>query len=261
MPNSWTRDAGPAGHDEVAELVGQHERHDDGQQDGDVDEEVHQAVRPRPDVGPAGPGTDLGVDGLELLERRARRLTLKRATASSTSRAMPVNDRLPARNRATATSSAAMSAAVAPGTGAARRARHGEGREARSSGASKVMWPCSVRSSRGAGPAVALRDGRAAYWMGMRMSGRPKLRLQRAVHELDERVDQALGMDDDIDVLVGDIVEPVGLDDLQALVHERGRVDGDLGAHVPGRVGQGVLGARRPPGARPATRGRARPRP
>ena len=32
----------------------------------------------------------------------------------------------------------------------------------------------------------------------------------------------------------------VGLDDLEALVHERRGVDGDLGAHAPGGVGQGL---------------------
>ena len=37
-----------------------------------------------------------------------------------------------------------------------------------------------------------------------------------------------------------DIVQPVRLDDLQALVHERGRVDGDLGAHAPGGMGQRI---------------------
>ena len=36
------------------------------------------------------------------------------------------------------------------------------------------------------------------------------------------------------------VEEPVGLDDLQPLVHQGGRIDGDLLAHVPGRMSQGV---------------------
>ena len=50
------------------------------------------------------------------------------------------------------------------------------------------------------------------------------------------------------------------LDDLEALVHQRGRVDGDLGAHVPRRVGQRLLDARlgellsRPSAERPSAR-------
>ena len=34
--------------------------------------------------------------------------------------------------------------------------------------------------------------------------------------------------------------EPFGLDDLEALVHHRSRVDGNLGTHVPCRVAQGI---------------------
>src|SRR5205823_10779033 len=48
-----------------------------------------------------------------------------------------------------------------------------------------------------------------------------ELRLEAAVGELDERVDDALGVPDDVDALVGDAVEPMRLDDLVALVRER----------------------------------------
>ena len=61
--------------------------------------------------------------------------------------------------------------------------------------------------------------------------GGAQLGLERAVHELDGRVDDALGMDDHVDRVVLDIVQPVCLDDLQALVGEGGRIDRDLGAH------------------------------
>ena len=43
-----------------------------------------------------------------------------------------------------------------------------------------------------------------------------------------------------VDAVVADAEQLVGLDDLEPLVHERAGVDGDLGAHRPGRVGQGV---------------------
>jgi hypothetical protein len=48
-------------------------------------------------------------------------------------------------------------------------------------------------------------------------------------------------MDDDLHLIGREIEQPARLDDLQALVHEGGRVDRDLGAHLPGRVPQRVL--------------------
>ena len=76
-----------------------------------------------------------------------------------------------------------------------------------------------------------------------------------AVGELDHRVHDRLRVDDDLDAVVGRAEQLVGLDHLEALVHQRRRVDGDLRPHVPGRVGQGLvdgdagqLGARCGPG-------------
>ena len=65
-----------------------------------------------------------------------------------------------------------------------------------------------------------------------------QLGLEGAVHEPDGGVDDALRVDDHLDRVVVDIVQPVRLDDLQALVGERGGVDRDLGAHRPGRVAE-----------------------
>jgi hypothetical protein len=65
-----------------------------------------------------------------------------------------------------------------------------------------------------------------------------QLGLEGAVHEPDGGVDDALRVDDHLDRVVVDIVQPVGLDDLQALVGERCGVDRDLGAHRPGRVAE-----------------------
>ena len=70
--------------------------------------------------------------------------------------------------------------------------------------------------------------------------GHAELRLHAAVAELHGAVDDALGMDEHLYPFGGHAKEPFGLDDLKALVHERCRVDGDLRAHVPCRVAQGV---------------------
>ena len=63
--------------------------------------------------------------------------------------------------------------------------------------------------------------------------GKAELGLVRAIDELDERMDHALRMDHGIDLSVGQAVQPFRLDDLERLVHERGRVDGDLRSHAP----------------------------
>ncbi len=67
-----------------------------------------------------------------------------------------------------------------------------------------------------------------------------ELRDERAVHELDERVDQRLRMDDDVDALLRQAEEEVRLDDLEALVHHRRGVDRDLRPHLPRRVRERV---------------------
>ena len=70
---------------------------------------------------------------------------------------------------------------------------------------------------------------------------RRQLGQHRAVHELDERVDDRFGVDDDLDLLGRQAEQPAGLDHLQGLVHQRGGIDGDLRPHAPGRVAQGLL--------------------
>ena len=50
-------------------------------------------------------------------------------------------------------------------------------------------------------------------------------------------------MDDDVDPLVGDAEEVVRLDHLEALVHQRRRVDRDPAAHLPGRMVKRVADA------------------
>ena len=54
-------------------------------------------------------------------------------------------------------------------------------------------------------------------------------------------MDGALGLHHDADAVVGHVEQVVGLDDLEALVHERGGIDRDLRTHVPGRMREGLL--------------------
>ncbi len=63
----------------------------------------------------------------------------------------------------------------------------------------------------------------------------------RPVGELHQAVDERLGMHDHVDALVGGAEQVVGLHQLEPLVHQRGRVDRDLSAHRPRRVGQRLL--------------------
>ena len=62
---------------------------------------------------------------------------------------------------------------------------------------------------------------------------RTQLGQHGPVPELHQRVDDALPVHHRVHLLQGKAVQPHGLDDLQPLVHQRGRVDGDLGAHAP----------------------------
>ena len=143
------------------------------------------------------------------------------------------------------------------GTARRRRRRPRSGRPTRADPrrpASRAMRSAGNRASSGArksSRAVAMRSGgggrrRPAVRIGQGvLDGKSHIRgaqlgLERAVDEPDGRVDDALRVDDDLDGVVADIVQPVRLDDLQALVREGRRVDGDLGAHRPGRVAQGL---------------------
>ncbi len=71
--------------------------------------------------------------------------------------------------------------------------------------------------------------------------GDTELGDQGAVHIFHQGVNHPLGMDQDLDPLRGDLEEPVGLDDLQSLIHHGGGIHGDLGPHLPYGMGQGLL--------------------
>ena len=55
-------------------------------------------------------------------------------------------------------------------------------------------------------------------------------------------MDDALAVDHDLDPLRREAEQPVGLDDLQPLIHEGRAVDRHLGPHIPVRVVEGLLG-------------------
>ena len=153
-----------------------------------------------------------------------------------------MKSRLPARNRSTATSSAAISAVVArcPIRPASRAIRSAGNRP--SSGARKSRRPAATRSTaterRWAAIGVCERvlDGES-HVRGAQLG------LEGAVDEPDGGVNDALRVDHHLDRVVVDIVQPVRLDHLQALVRERRRVDRDLRSHRPGRVAEGLLRA------------------
>ena len=89
--------------------------------------------------------------------------------------------------------------------------------------------------------------------------GDAELRDDRAVDQLHHRVHDRLRVDDDVDLIGGDVEQPVRLDHLEPLVHQRRRVDGDLPAHLPRRMLQRRVRRRRARAPRAAARGTARP--
>ena len=77
--------------------------------------------------------------------------------------------------------------------------------------------------------------------MGSRMSGMLSWAIVEPSVNSTIECTTDCGMHDDLDPVVGDAEQLVGLDDLQALVHQRARIDGDLRAHLPRRVGQSLI--------------------
>ncbi|MBA7694168.1 hypothetical protein ES703_102775 [subsurface metagenome] len=70
--------------------------------------------------------------------------------------------------------------------------------------------------------------------------GNSQLGLHRAVHELHHTMDDGLRMDQNIHLVRFQVEQPPGLDHFQPLVHHGGRIDGDLGPHVPVGMSQGL---------------------
>ena len=133
----------------------------------------------------------------------------------------------------------------APPAGCARpraRDRRAAGRETpRVSGTSKSSRPARARSSDGSG--AAQRSGyENAYWIGSRMSVTPSCAM------IDPSTSSTIECTIDCGWMTTsiwsapDAEQPVRLDDLEPLVHQRRRVDRDLAAHPPRRMLQRVLG-------------------
>ena len=70
--------------------------------------------------------------------------------------------------------------------------------------------------------------------------GLAQVRQNGGIDKLDHGVDDRFPVDDHVDLVDTHIEEPGGLDNLEAFVHQRGRVHGDLRPHLPGGVIQGL---------------------
>ena len=62
----------------------------------------------------------------------------------------------------------------------------------------------------------------------------------RTIHKFYHGMHDRLRVNHHVDLLAGKIEQPAGFDDLQGLVHEGGRIDGNFRPHVPSGVGQGL---------------------
>ena len=130
-----------------------------------------------------------------------------------------------------------------------------------SSGASKVSVPSRTRSSRSVG--ALMRPGQAsATAIGVRMSGGAICASTEPSLYLTRQCTMDCGMDDDARAgRMIDRKQMIGLDQLQALVHQRRAVDGDLVAHRPVRVLERLLGCGLLPAAPGSRCGTGRPTP
>lgn len=54
-------------------------------------------------------------------------------------------------------------------------------------------------------------------------------------------MDLAFGVDDDADFFEGDLEKDVGFEDFEGFVEQKGGFDGDFGAHLVARVGEGLV--------------------
>ena len=90
--------------------------------------------------------------------------------------------------------------------------------------------------------------------------GLAELGEHRAVAERDQAVHDRFRMDQDLDPVLAEAEQVVGLDQLEALVHHGRRIDRDLGAHVPVGVSDRLARRDARPSRRAGGRGTARRR-
>lgn len=89
------------------------------------------------------------------------------------------------------------------------------------------LTPVVRHGPRGDPPRAAVVLGAQGVRDGQSHIGWGDLGDRRGIGELDHRMDLALRVDDDLDAVEVDAEEQMGLDDLEPLVDEGGRVDRD----------------------------------
>ena len=152
IPNSSTRTPASAGHDEVAELVDDHEPTEDGEEQDDRDDRLEELGHAAPPTGPAANAARTSASSATSVSTSGSSVAPppNRSSALSSSRGMPGKSSEPSRKRATATSSAAIRAADARGPARpASRAMRSAGKRS-TSGTRKSRRPVATRSG-GAG--------------------------------------------------------------------------------------------------------------
>ena len=135
----------------------------------------------------------------------------------------------------TATSLAAFSHAGALPRSQRGKGQRQTGKRARS-GCSKSSRPRRIRSS---GPTpLSMRSGK--YRRSACACRLAQLGQDGAIVVLNHRMHHALRVDHHLDAVGGHGEQPVSLDHFQALVQHGGRIDGNLAAHAPVRMGAGL---------------------
>ena len=94
-----------------------------------------------------------------------------------------------------------------------------------------------IETRRAAGQALRIAE---CVLDGQFHIGQAHLRFQAAILKLHQRVDDGLRMHHHFNLRGGQVEQPFGLNHFQALVHQRGRVNGNLGSHLPIGVFQGL---------------------
>ena len=180
-----------------------------------------------------------------------------RARTSATAPSMSRKRMRPSRNACTAASFAALNAhGNVPPRSPASRASASSGNASRSGSWNSSVSPPAKSSC---GKRRRSRPGYVrAKEIGTRMSGYPRCASARTVAKAHDRVHDRRRVDDDLDRVVRQVEEEVRLDQLEALVRERRRVDRDLRPHLPGRMRERVRAASRPPARRGSARGTGR---
>ena len=148
----------------------------------------------------------------------------------------------PAMNSPTAISSAALSTvgAAPPVCHDARAPAPVPGKRSKS-GASKVSWPMRGEIEPRRRTVDALRPGQAMRDRNAHV-GRAELRDHRAVAEFDQAMHHRLRMHQHVDLFGRHREQMMRLDQLEALVHQARRIDGDLRPHRPIGMAQRLLG-------------------